>query len=299
VFGLHRLLLPAALLALVWLAPSAEAANVKAKTSLQTKSGETRIVAKLSSKNRLGARKRPRKVRVKAGGNTYRLKRVRGGASAARVNLGTWRSAAYRGSDAQALLDLVGERVRLIVSSRAGKTTLRPKLAPPAGSTPAPGEGDPPPGEGDPPPGGGDLPPPDDGGGGDITGQQAIDTMTEAMRNGAVRYFRNQDDISDTFELHLCGDGQFRWYQHTSSSLGPMATEKYGQPWTVVEALIKADGSYRGARVQGTFTYQRRLSGAEGQINEPAEAVIEQLNGQWYWDQEPVEVFDASCAPAF
>ena len=292
-FGLHRLLLPAALLALVWLAPSAEAANVKAKTSLQTKSGETRIVAKLSSKNRLGARKRPRKVRVKAGGNTYRLKRVRGGASAARVNLGTWRSAAYRGNDAQALLDLVGERVRLIVSSRAGKTTLRPKLAPPAGSTPAPGEGDP-------PPGGGDLPPPDDGGGGEITGQEAIDMMTAEIRGGMVRRFNNSGDLSDTFELHLCTDGTFRYFSQSIYPGAPtVATERYGNPWTVTEALIRTDGSYRGARVEGTATYERRFQSGEGPINEQANTLIEYFNGQWYWDQEPVETGQASCDPAF
>jgi hypothetical protein len=290
--------LPVAVLVAAWLAPSAEAASVTAKTSLTKKSGATRIVAVLTSARSLPARARPRKVTVKAGRRSYKLKRV-SGAGAAAVSLGTWRSAAHRGAAARRLLRLAGKRVAVRIRSRAGTTTVRSKLAPPA-STPPPQDDSP----ADEPTGGDDPPagdsPPADPGTGEVTGQAAIDQMTAEIRDGHVRRFRTSGDLSETYELHLCGDGRFRYYhQQSYIGVGPTAVEKFGKPWTVVEALIRTDGSYRGARVQGTFTQQNGFNSGQQAINEPAEALIEFENGQWYWDKQAVQTGQASCDPTF
>ncbi|MGH2761236.1 MAG: hypothetical protein ACRDL4_12730 [Thermoleophilaceae bacterium] len=286
-FGTRRLLLVVAPLALLWLAPPAGAA-IKAKTSLTTKSGATRIVVKLKSSRRVSARSRPRAVSVKAGRRTYKLKRVRG-ARAAAVRLGTWRSRAYRRSAARKLLRQAGKRVRVRVRSRTGTRSLRSKLAPPRGTAP-PGDVAPPGGVAPP---GADQP-------GDITGQQAIDQLTAELRGGMVRRFRTSGDLSESFELHLCADGRFRYYHHQSYvGFGPVATERFGSPWTVVEALVRPDGSYRGARVRGTFTVENSFNSGQRAINEPAEALIEYQNGQWYWDKQAVQTGQASCDPTF
>ena len=278
-FGPRRLLLLAAPLMLLWLVPAADA-KITAKTSLATKAGATRIVVKLKSSRRLSARTRPRRVSVRAAGRTYRLRRVRG-ARAAAVSLGTWRSRAYRGSAAARLLGMAGERVRVKVRSRAGTRSLRRKLAAPRGGAP---------------PGG--TAPPADPQPGDLPGQDAIDRLTAELRDGMVRRFQTSGELSESFELHLCGDGRFRYYHHQSYvSFGPLATEKLGSPWSVVEALVRADGSYRGARVRGTFTQQRSSNSGAQAINEPAEALIEFQNGQWYWDKQPVQTGQASCDP--
>ena len=88
--GPRRCALIVAPLALLWLAPTADA-TLRAKTSLATKAGATRIVVKLRSSDRLPARSRPRAVSVRARGRTYKLRRKRGAAAAA-VNQGTRRS---------------------------------------------------------------------------------------------------------------------------------------------------------------------------------------------------------------
>ena len=307
-FGLARYLVPVVLLALVALVPGAEAASLKAKPSLVKKGKTTRLVVKLSSKGSVGARQRPRAVSVKAGKRKYKLSRARGAVAA--VNLGTWRSDAYRRRAARKLNRAAGTRVKVRIESRAGTTTVRSRLAAPEvteqspGDDPAPGEGDDPPEGGDAPPGGGDVPPAEQPG--DVTGQEAIDQMTAEISGGAVRRFSSSSsgDLTSSYQLHFCSDGRFRYYFHETFRSGEFsqvnAIEETGQPWTVVEALIKADGTYRGARVQGTFTERRTASGGERSreaINEPAEVLIEWLNGQWYWDKEPVETDTASCDP--
>ena len=279
VFGPRRLALLVAPLALLCLAPTGHA-TVRAKTSLATKSGATRIVVKLKSSRRLPAASRPRAVSVKAGGRTYRLKRVRGARTAA-VGLGTWRSRAYRRSAAAKLLKLAGKRVTLKVRSRVGTRSLRPRLASPRRTAPP-----------------GDTTPPAEPQAGDITGQRAIDQLTAELRGGSVRRSQTSGDLSESFELHLCADARFRYYHHQSYvGLGPSATEKLGNPWTVVEALVRGDGSYRGARVRGAFTQQRTFNSGQQAINEPAEALIEHQNGQWYWDKQAVQTGQASCDP--
>jgi hypothetical protein len=299
VLGLRRLLVPVvAVLALLWLVPTAEGARIAAKTSLTQKAGATRIVAKLTSARTLSARARPRAVSVKAGRRLYKLKRA-AGAGAAAVSLGTWRSGAYRGAAARTLLRQAGKRVAVRIGSRAGTTIVRSKLVAPTKPAPvlAPeDDGEVPSGDDQPT---GDSPPPT-GTTGDITGQAAIDKMTAEISDGAVRRFASSGDLSETFELHLCSDGAFRHYHHQSYiGVGPTAVERSGNPWKVVEALIRGDGSYRGARVQGTFTQRNSLNGGQQAINEPAEALLEFTGGQWYWDKQPVETLQASCGPSF
>ena len=267
---------------LLWSAPAADAA-IRARATLEERSGAARTVVKLTSARRVAARARPRAVVVTSGRRTYRLKRARGAAAAA-VRLGTWRSRFYRGVAAGRLRALVGRRVVVKVRSRAGTRSLRPKLKAPSAPNPPPGGTAPPTGT---------QP-------GDITGQAAIDQLTAEIRGGSVRRSQTSGDLSESFELHLCADGRFRHYHHQSYiGVGPAATEKHGAPWTVVEALVRSDGSYRGARVRGTFTLERNFNSGQQAISEPAEALIEFQNGQWYWDKQPVQTSDASCDPAF
>ena len=114
-----------ALASLLMAAPSASAA-IKAKPSLTSTAAGTRIVVKLSSTRRLARRARPTAVSVRAGATRYKLRRVR--AAGAAVSLGTWRSSAYKGAAATRLLAQEGKRVTVTVRSRAGKTSLKPKL---------------------------------------------------------------------------------------------------------------------------------------------------------------------------
>src|SRR5688572_8425466 len=103
--------------------PAAAPAAIRAKTTVETKSGATRLVVKLTSTRALTARTRPRAVKVKRGRRTYLLARVRGSRAAA-VSAGVWRSGAYRGSAAAALRALVGKGVKVLVTSRAGTASL-------------------------------------------------------------------------------------------------------------------------------------------------------------------------------
>lgn len=142
---------------------------------------------------------------------------------------------------------------------------------------------------------------------GDITGQAAIDQLTAELSNSDFREHRTKDGLSDAYQLHLCGDGRFR-YSHNETFVSDgfssvTITERFGNPWRVVEALVRADGSYRGARVTGTFTHKRVRSGGGDQteaVNEPAEAVLENQNGQWYWGGRSAAHSPgaASCDPA-
>lgn len=281
VVGLARPLAAATLLALVALVPTADAATLKAKTSVTTKSGAARIVTKLTSDSPLGDRKRPRKVKVKAGGETYKLSRTRG-ASAAVVKLGTWRSDAYRGAAAQKLLDLAGDKVKVLVTSLAGTSTLRSKVTLPDGSTPPPGT---------------DPPTPPDPEPGDITGQQAIDQMTTELRGGFVRDVSSSG--STVWEFHMCETGDARYYSQTSDpTVGAFAVEKFGKPWTVTDAIVKQNGD-KAAIVEVVMTFEHNESGEQKQINEPFRTRIEYYNGQWYWEGELASTGQASCDPTF
>ena len=140
--------MPAAL-ALLLIAPASAAAALKANTSIQTKSGATRIVVTLSSPGRLSAAARPRGVSVRIGSRTYKL--TRAGARGAAVSQGTWRSASYRGAAAQRLVAAQGTSVKVRVRTRNGTRTIstkiaaapvaptRPTVPAPAPAPPAPG----------------------------------------------------------------------------------------------------------------------------------------------------------------
>ncbi len=114
--------------------PASAPAALRAKTSLETKSGAVRLVVKLTSTTRLTARTRPRSVKVKSGRRTYALTRARGAQAA--VAAGTWRSAAYRGRAAAALRSLAGKRVKVAVTTRAGTTTLNSNVPRPQQNAP-------------------------------------------------------------------------------------------------------------------------------------------------------------------
>jgi hypothetical protein len=291
VLGLGRLL-PLAMLALAWLVPAAQAeAGLKAKTSLTQKAGKTRIVVKLTSDKSLDSEHRPRGVKVKTGGRSYKLKRVRGGASAAAVNVGTWRSDAYGGTVAEELLAAAGEKVTVRVRSLSGTTRLHPKLIAPKGADDPPGDGPP---TGGAPPTGDDPPPADPG---DITGQPAIDQMTAELRGGFVRDVSSSG--STVWEFHMCETGDARYYSQTSDpSVGVLAVEKFGNPWTVTDAIVRQDGS-KAAIVEVVMTFKHNESGEQEEINEPFRTRIEYVSGQWYWEGEAASTGQASCDPTF
>jgi hypothetical protein len=271
------MLLPLGLLALLALAPAAHA--LKAKTSVTTKSGATRLVTKLTNDSPLGDQKRPRKVKIKGGGETYKLSKV-GGASAAVVKLGTWRSDAYRGANAQPLLDLAGDRVKVIVKSLSGTTTVRSKI--PALDGPAP---DPDP---DPTP---DPPDPEPG---DIEGQEAIDLMTAELRGTWIH-----DPGNPEYALHMCENGDARYFSQSFTGGYAFATEKFGNPWTITEALIRQDG-YKGAIVHVTWTSMHDETDTYQAINESWQTRIEYYDGQWYWeDALSTTGSPASCEETF
>jgi hypothetical protein len=138
----RRLALPAAL-AILAVVPASAGAAFTARTSIQTKSGVTRIVVALSSPSRLSAAGRPRGVSVRIGTRSYKL--TRAGARAATVAQGTWRSAGYRGAAAARLVAAQGKSVKVKVLTRRGTRTITTKIPAaltqpiPAPTPPAPG----------------------------------------------------------------------------------------------------------------------------------------------------------------
>ena len=205
--------------------PSAEAA-VKARTSLVTEAGATRIVVALSSSKRLSARKRPRGVSVKSGRRTYKLKRARG--SAAAVAYGTWRSKAYSGTAGARVMALAGKRVKVRIRSRAGTTTVRSKVAPP---TTGGGGG-----------GGGGSTPLFAKPAGELTGQAAIDHFG--------RYFFDSRFTDCPAGWPNCAVEErynhcpnFGWEYHRLTPTSGSDINSYGS-YTVSGAAAHADGSW-------------------------------------------------------
>ncbi len=150
------------------------------------------------------------------------------------------------------------------------------------------------------------APTPAQPGAGDTVGQPAVDQLTAELRGAFFQRFNNSGGLSEDFALNLCADGRVRYKTNSTFVSGEFTsvtiTERFGQPWTVAEALVKADGTYRGARVTGTFTQKRVRDGGSDTteaINEPAEVALENLNGQWHWDGRPVQHApgQASCDP--
>jgi hypothetical protein len=201
------------------------------------------------------------------------------------VSLGTWKSEAYRGDTAEDVLALVGERVKVVVKARAGTTTLRSRVAG-TGSTPPPDDSDPPP----------DTDPPDPGSG-DVTGQAAIDQLTADLRGGFVRDVSSSG--STVWELHMCETNDARYYSQTSDpTVGVFAVEKFGNPWTVTDAIVREDGS-KAAIVEVVFTSKHDETGAYEDVSEPFRTLIEYVGGQWYWEGEAATTGPASCDPTF
>jgi hypothetical protein len=122
-----RRLAPVSVLVLLLAAAAMPAeAKLKATSSLVTTAGKTRVQVKLTSTKKLSARTKPRKVSAKTGKTKVKLKKAK--ASATAVSAGTWRSAALSGTKLAKLRAKVGKRLAVTVVTRAGKTTLKPKL---------------------------------------------------------------------------------------------------------------------------------------------------------------------------
>ena len=122
-----RRLAPLFVLALLVLPGTAPAeAKLRAKSSLITTAGKTRLSVKITSTKRLSARTKPRKVAARIGKTRIRLKKVK--ASSAAVSGGTWRSSALSAAKLAKLNARVGKRLTVVVVTRSGRSTLKPKL---------------------------------------------------------------------------------------------------------------------------------------------------------------------------
>ena len=230
--ALRRLLPFVSLIVLMAFAPGAEAA-FRAKSSLTTKAGATRLVVKLTSTTRLSARTRPRGVSVKAGRRIYKLARVRGTAAAA-VRAGTFRTSGYRGSAAARLLALSGKRVSVRVRTLAGTRTLRSRVAPPR----APADPKPvPPGS----------QPPFAAPGRELQGQEAFNHISPYFVNSRFTDCPGAGWPNCAVEeryMHCAGGGQQgAWEYHRYTPTSGSDINSYGQ-YGVTGAVVRADGSW-------------------------------------------------------
>ena len=126
---------------------------------------------------------------------------------------------------------------------------------------------------------------------GDVTGQAAIDQMTRELQNGRWRSFTSSSQSSTEYIFNLCSDQSF--LRTAQSNVGGVVFVA-GQPWRVVEALIKGDGSYRGAYVEGTVTASDPpwSSATYGAL---LEVVVSGGSEQWYWDQDAAQYFPGAA----
>jgi hypothetical protein len=116
----------------------------------------------------------------------------------------------------------------------------------------------------------------------DVTGQAAIDQMSNDLKGGRWRYFTSGYDSSTSYELNLCADGTFL---RLAESAG-VQTYRYGT-WKVTEAVIFGDGSGRAARVVGTVT-QSDPPGAEDLV---ADLGVRSSDNQWFWGENAAQYF--------
>ena len=81
----------------------------------------------------------------------------------------------------------------------------------------------------------------------DVTGQAAIDQMTNELKGGRWVYFTSSSQSSTRYVLNLCADGKFLRTGETAGVL----VYRYGT-WKLTDAAILGDGSRRGGHVSGT-----------------------------------------------
>ena len=250
----------------LWLSfmPVARARLVAKSSLVQTATGATKIKVKLSSTVPVTRRTKPRSVKMNAGSESYPLTLS---SSTTSTKLGTWKSDPYTGAQQEALLAHMDQTVQVVVISRSGTKTIDTNLNPPNGW---------------------------------VVGQEAIDQMTQTLNGGAVQFFSSSSsgDLSERYEFHMCTDGMARYYQESNHiDFGPIATEKFGQPWQVIDALIRTPDDYMGAIVKVTMTVQNDNSQGGSEINETFQTIIEYSEGSWYWEGNAVQTIAASCEP--
>ena len=231
---IHRGFLVVALLTVAPAGLAAPAdAKLKAKSSLVSTGGKTRLIVKLASTTTLRAATKPRKVSAKVGTTKVKLKRAKG------AGAGGWRSSALSASVLAKLNTKVGKRLTLVVTTRSGKITLRPKLTSSAG-----------------------------GGGGGSGGGQAEDPKAAAFSliNGWEFYRAFATQYTSGEEMwRMCAGGTF-FYRYTSQGQYT-TTERYGNgSWSVASAK---SGVYEGYNIyeatvplNGTFDNQPKQGNA-------------------------------------
>ena len=155
------------------------------------------------------------------------------------------------------------------------------QAGPPAPPGPAPPGPSPPPPDPNTPP----APQPD------ITGQAAIDQMTQELRGARWRDFSSDSTIE--YILNLCSDDA--WLQ-TNNSTQFGLSYKGGRPWRVIEALIKGDRSYRYAKIEGTITDADPAPDSNTHTT-VLEVLAKEGGESWYWagDLSIYEPGQANC----
>lgn len=257
----RSLLLVLVILTILLTAPVAHA-RLTARTSLVTNSiGASKLVLRLASTTPVTASAKPTRVTVVGGGNSYPLERVRSVAMTS-TKLGTWKSKAYAGQDQKALFDLIGKQVTVKVRSLSGVNSFGSTLV----ST-------------------------------DTMGQAAIDQMTGVIDGAAFGDYSSSG--SERYELHLCTDGVMRYFHSFNSEFGSVTTEKFGEPWSVKQALINSKETYARVLLEVTFTVRNDSGEGLSETNEPFQTLIEFSQGTWYWAGDVAETFAATCEPTF
>jgi hypothetical protein len=201
-------------------------AKLKAKSSLVSAGGKTRLTVKLTSTKKLNARTKPRKVAARTGKTKIKLKKVKG--SAAAVSAGTWRSSALSATKLAKLNAKVGKRLTVNVVTRSGKTILKPKL-----TVEQTGGG-----------GGG-------GGGGSLFAPPGKELIGDAAFNHFSRYLINSrftDCVSGwpncAVEMrysHCDAQGNWEYHRYTNVSGADINTIGSIQ---IIGARVHADGSW-------------------------------------------------------
>jgi hypothetical protein len=120
----------------------------------------------------------------------------------------------------------------------------------------------------------------------DVTGQAAIDQMTNELKGGRWRYFTSGYETSTEYVLNLCADGTFL---RTAESVG-VQTFRQGT-WKVTDAVIFGDGSGRAARVEGP-TLQSDPPGADPLL---ADLGVRASDNQWFWGENAAQYFPGAA----